>query len=322
MMDELNPRQPEDTPESAKTLNPASVSEATDDAASDALDALLADAPDDAAPHFLDDPLATGEMDIDAALAAVAALQDIASTEDEPVEAHQDWVEVPAVMPAVDEPRIEPTLDDDDDEPFYPAQALTGDDGEAILDAPVALPVSASNFARPPLMTIQRGQAASVVPAIVLMALGAWLTYALVSGAGVPAAQLPGLGMGAAGLMLLAQWLSSERWARGSFFMGALLLLGGMLLLYLLQPGSLGSAGYPLLLGAVGLALLLTGIFTSPRSGRLFFVGLALTAGGGAVLLFTGGFLPSDLVTLLTSAAPLILIVALVIVLLPFLRRR
>jgi hypothetical protein len=321
MTDELNPRQPEDTPESAATLDTTPQPQAADDESSNALDNLLAQPPDDDAPHFLDDPLATGEMDIDAALAAVAALQDIASTEDEPVEAHQAWVEAPAVTPPTDEPEQTEITDEALDYPD-PYERIIGDDGESLEDAPAALPVSTSAFARPPLMTMQRGQAASVVPAIVLMALGAWLTYALVSGIGVPAAQLPGLGMGAAGIMLLSQWLSSERWARGSFFVGVLLLLSGMLLLYLLQPGSVGGAGYPLLIAAAGVALLLTGLLTAPRSGRLMFVGVALTAAGVAALLFTGGFLPADVVTLLTSAAPLILIIVLVLLALPFVRRR
>ncbi len=88
-----------------------------------------------------------------------------------------------------------------------------------------------SDFRQPPLSALERGQAASVVPALLLVGVGVFFTMLLTSGLPLPAPDLVGaIALGAVGICLIAAWVSSGRWARGNLFMGVVCLVGGALL--------------------------------------------------------------------------------------------
>ena len=104
------------------------------------------------------------------------------------------------------------------------------------IDAPELLPTYdaptlISNFRQPSLSTLERGQAASVVPALLFIGVGVFLTFLLTSGYALPTANiLLGLTLVCIGMSLLAAWLSSGRWARGNLAMGVLALVIGAVL--------------------------------------------------------------------------------------------
>jgi hypothetical protein len=88
--------------------------------------------------------------------------------------------------------------------------------------------VLSDELPQPPLMTLERGTAASVVPALLLIAAGFFFTFYLASGNPMPALhQLVGGGLVWFGISSIAWWLSTSRWARGSLFVGAACLASG-----------------------------------------------------------------------------------------------
>ncbi len=179
-------------------------------------------------------------------------------------------------------------------------------------------------FPVPPMTTLRRGQVSSLVPALALLLIGAWLTLMTTTDTPLPAPglliALAGAGLGAA---FIARWLASRRWARGSLFAGLALLLMSAAFYYLTLPLSAGLAGgWPLLLIALGAAAALTGTLGQPRERRLLAVGLALLAAGGAALAVTLRLLPDVLLNSALNFAPVVLGVAALISLLPVLFRQ
>lgn len=140
---------------------------------------------------------------------------------------------------------------------------------------------SAYYLPRPSMYTLQRGQIGSVIPALMLIALGAGLTFALSSEQiSLSRGMLMLIAMGAFGILLIAQWLSSGRWARGALFGGlSLIFLAGSL--YFLAHNPPGADGYPLLISVIGLAVILSGILAPPISPHQHFWGLSLIVAGG-----------------------------------------
>lgn len=170
-------------------------------------------------------------------------------------------------------------------------------------------------FPRPAAIKLQPGSPASVIPALLLIAAGAYLTFALTLSDTPPAPGLVILMMsGVAGLTLLGHWLASGRWARGSLFAG-LLLPGIGAALYL-------SASLPVwfvMTGVLGLAILLTGLLAKPASGRLVAFGLATLIGTGVLLAINGNLVLTDIIR---TAALVVLPVILILMLLSLIVRR
>lgn len=238
----------------------------------------------DALAASLDETLDPDAMDVDAALAAVATLAELGEA-------------------------------DEDEE----TEAVDDETGQLVQISPPSLSYM---LARPPLMSLERGQAASVVPALLLMAAGAGLTLLLTtSGTRLELPLLAGMAAGITGLALLAQWRSSQGWGRGSFFIGLLLLLWAGVLAFLVSPQSPGPAGWPLLVSALGAALLLTGLLTRPAIPRLALAGLALLLAGLAGLPLTTGLLGPDIIQTLAALWPLAAVLVLALLLLPLLIR-
>ena len=239
------------------------------------------------------------DLDVEAALAAVASLGDLTAEAQEETETTLE---------------VEPDDEEDEDE---------DEDEEETEPAPTYSPAE-HDFPRPPLTTLRRGQMASIVPALLLIITGIWLTFTLTTAGAAPDGGLILAVIGGGiGITLLAQWLSSERWARGGFFGGALVLLIGATVFVLVRPQSTGlTEGWPLFIVAAAAAFVLTAVFTQPRSGRLALVGIITGVAGITAYAVTTGLLNSALVATLGRLWPLVLVAAAIILLAPFLTRR
>lgn len=263
------------------------------------------------------------DFDVSAALAAVAMLDQLAA-EDEPE------------APSADSPQTDALVSDDADLSEEPALASYS---EAVVDAedsqdavvpiytmqPAAVDQPQSDYPHPGLFTMRRGQAASVVPALALIALGSFLTFWLTtagSGTALDPLIITGAVVGVVAIGLLSHWWSSRRWARGSFF-GAAVLAGISITIALLaQPGALGLvAGWPLLIGAVGVSFALTGLLTQPRSGSLVSFGVLLAVVSVIALSVTAQLLPPDIIQTAADLWPVALVLVIVLVLVPVTRR-
>lgn len=308
--------------------------------------------------------IVTDELDVDAALAAVARLGEIAEAaerskqiqveepEDDEVEDDEQLVEVEAeddesleLESEVDE-AVEQTAEtivetEEDYEGEFEQDTYYDEyDPEELTMQPVAdsMPEVApqplepepnfshveSTFSRPPLMRLQRGQAASVIPALLLIASGAWLTFALTTGAALPDPLiLLSAGVGGLGVIFLSLWMSSQRWAQGGFFIGAWLLLSSIVLIYLFQPTGLDfNSGWALLIVAFGAAWALTGFITFPRRVPFGVVGLLIAIAGGLGTGVLSNQLDARLVDIAQSLLPVALIFLVIIIVLPMISRR
>lgn len=98
---------------------------------------------------------------------------------------------------------------------------------ESMLPATDA-PSRISSLRQPPLSVLERGTTASVVPAVLLIGMGVFLTLLVASGSPLPSASMfIGMVLLAFGLSLLAWWISSGRWARGSLLIGLITVAAG-----------------------------------------------------------------------------------------------
>jgi len=177
-------------------------------------------------------------------------------------------------------------------------------------------------FARPPLPTLVRGRVNSVVPAVVLIAIGAWLTFTLANNGAVNPGLLGVVLMGGLGVILLAQWLASGRWSRGAVFgaLGILISIG--VIIFLVQTNEMGADGWPLIIVGLGAAILLSALLSQVTQGRLIFTGGALIAAGLVMLAVTTGVIDAGIVDLIRQSWPVVLGAALFLLLLPLVVRR
>jgi hypothetical protein len=233
----------------------------------------------------------TDGLDIEAALAAVSTLSDVM--------AEQEAAEQARVA------RIE-------------AEAQAKVERQARMDNPERF------FSVPPFMTLKRGQLASIIPAVWLIGLGAWLTFSLTTTRTAPDTSLLivviVIGLG---LTLLARWIASHRWARGSLFFGLICLLFGGLFFYINQPKAFGFASaWPLFISAFGLAMLLTRVLAVPGDKRLSYPAVIFIIAGLVGAVITMGLLPTNLTNMAASLWPLALVIIVVIWLFPLVFRQ
>ncbi len=194
--------------------------------------------------------------------------------------------------------------------------------------------VAGYHLPRPAAVEVNRGRLTTLVPALLLMLGGAYLTLALTlpedSVSALPAptpALLMLLLTGGVALSLLTYWLASGRWARGALFSALSLGLGGGLLYALTLadvPALLRDAPGPLASVVLGLAALLSGVLARPVSMPMSVLGLAIIAGGGLVVALSAGLL-GEVSQLLENLAVeyggVVLIVGAVLLILPLLAR-
>lgn len=167
---------------------------------------------------------------------------------------------------------------------------------EAITPAPEAEATpelaSAPALLLPPLSTLERGQSGSVVAALAMMGLGAFLTFMLTTSDTPPdPLALVTLSIALVGMTLLAYWVSSGRWSAGNFFFGAFCLLCAGVFMLTTQASLLTlQQAYPLFLSALGLAMAFTGWLTPLTGKRLSALGVTLALSGlvGTIWLVAG----------------------------------
>jgi len=241
-------------------------------------------------------PPVSAATDIDSALAALASLQDLAFQE----EAYSDEEYAP----------LEDVPDSDEALAFEAPTPATGQWATVVVPATSrpAWTAPLSDSSRPPLLTLERGQAASIVPAVLLIGAGAWGVFLVATGAAFPLAQLPALAMGSLGIVLLVLWASSGRRSDGSLFGGLLLLALGAAVGFLTQSDSWGQ-NYPLLAAALGAACFISslGIAAYRRWLALFGIGLIL----GGVGLFAA--MSQRLIPQIVTLVPVVLIAAILL---------
>ncbi|MGB1285586.1 MAG: hypothetical protein ACPG7F_03545 [Aggregatilineales bacterium] len=266
-------------------------------------------------------------FDIDAALAAVASLSTLAgdAVEADSISDNAGLHPESDIADIADELVIEGfDVEVDTDVIDEASDAfIMGDDGE-LPDVTGLQSTEAPTFedvTAPPMFYIQRGQMASVIPAVLLLAGAGGLAAILLSETIVLTSGMIVAGLcGAIGLMMLGQWFSSKRWSAGNFFIGMMLVLLSGTALYLMQPESPGLAAAPLFVVVSGLALVLTATFTPIGRGVLAF-GLMISVAGLAALMITANLveLPLDM---LTTVAPVPVVIFVIILIMPLLRRR
>jgi hypothetical protein len=181
------------------------------------------------------------------------------------------------------------------------------------------------HFDRPPMSRLKRGHPASVIPALLLMATGAYLTFALtLSETPLPPELVLLMVCGVVGITLLANWIGTGRWARGSLFAGLSLIAFGGIVYYLSLPESFiePAQGWPLLVIGIGAAALLTAVLARPRLGVLIPIALALMLAGGVVLAANMNLLPLALGEITSVIWPFVLGVIIILLILPGLFRR
>lgn len=259
-------------------------------------------APEEATPAAVPSAPVGDDIDVESALAAVASLHTLTQeaesspepdvADDESLDAESEYDDLPELHRESDE---RPPADDSP-----PASV-----------APIGIPQREDR--------LLRGQAASVVPAFLLIAIGAVLTFWLTTGSELPSQPiLLGGGLIALGIALLARWFSNR--APGSLFFALSLVLFGGLSIYLGDGTSPGwAAGWPLLLVAPGIALLLSA-FVAQGSRSAALLGLILAVSGAAIFLMNQ--VAPDLNATLAQLWPVALGIAIVLLIAPVLRRQ
>jgi len=181
---------------------------------------------------------------------------------------------------------------------------------------------SGYTFPEPEFITLGRGQIASLVPALLLIGLGTWLTFALTTDATLPGSGTIALILsGVFGLSLITYWLASGRWSQGALFGGLSVLALSGTLFFLAESNDPGPDGWPLLIAAFGGAILLSALLSPGNRARIIAVGLILMIAGIVGFFVTTGTLDADITDTIESIGPVILIICLVILLLPGLAR-
>ncbi|MFN8378439.1 MAG: hypothetical protein U0452_07180 [Anaerolineae bacterium] len=211
------------------------------------------------------------------------------------------------------------------------ALSFEHDDGADEDSAPSAIrlpPYTPSNY-RPRLpvpspIRVRRGQLGSLVPALALIGVGAWLTAAQVTGT-----TLDPLLVGAvltAGLMLsfLAAWIGNGRWSRGLLLVVLLAVVGAGGGALVLNAGLFNALGaYPLLLSALGVAILITAFISRPSERTLLGPALVFITAGIVGYLVLNGAVPSGLLSGAAAYWFVPALILLILVALPlFFRRR
>jgi hypothetical protein len=227
----------------------------------------------------------TADVDLDAALASISMLDDMLAEQEAAEQAERARVQAEADARAERQERLR------NPEHFFPMPSMT---------------------------TVQRGRMDSVIPALALIGIGAWLTFVLTTGNSHPTTLILSLSI-ALSLTLLARWLASGRWALGTLFFALTIPLTGGIAAYLLTSGLL-VMGWPLTFAGVGLAFLITGVLGGEY--RLMLPGLVICFGSLAGLVVTNGLLPAAALSVLASLWPLVVVVIAVLWLLPRFARR
>ncbi len=185
-------------------------------------------------------------------------------------------------------------IDDTDEsltEAFADGDSMANDDMPERSALPKESPHPA--FILPPLSYLERGQSGSVLPALGLMGVGAFLTFMFTTSDTPPEPlSLFVLGVCLLGAIFIGYWVSSGRWSVGNFFVGAWLLLSAGVFFFTTQTNIIRlENGYPLFISAFGVAMVLTTWLTPFRGQRLGALGFAMMIAGIIGTIWTAGLI-------------------------------
>lgn len=191
---------------------------------------------------------AAGDVDIDAALAAVDTLGEVVAAEQERKREEADRRE---------------------------AQRRADEEYRRWAESYV--------FRRPGMIRVQGGRVVTILPAVALMAIGAVLTLATASGQPMPWQTLFAAASAGISVSLLSYWLASGRWARGALFAALAVAIMGLWVFADSLPDVELTWRLPVI--ALGAAFAITGLIGRPRSSIWMMVGSGIAI-GAAILPF------------------------------------
>lgn len=167
------------------------------------------------------------------------------------------------------------------------------------------------------------GSPGSVVAGLVLIALGAWLTLTHASGSPPDTWLVAVAALGGITLTLLAHWLGSGRWSRGSLFFALLILSSAAVVLAATQFDLIDLVrGWPLFIVGGGAAALISAVIGRPLDRRIVTVGILLIFAGLFGLIMTNvSFSPTAIATA-AAFAPVVLVILIILWVLPLVVRR
>ena len=208
------------------------------------------------------------------------------------------------------------------------ALSFEPDEADEVPSGPRLPPFTPPNY-RPALpaprpLTLRRGSPGSLVPALFLIGIGAWLTVANVTHTPVNPLLFGAVVSGGIVLSLVAAWLGNGRWSRGLVLVVLLALFsagGGVLI----SNAGMGSAltAYPLILSALGVAILLAALLARPRDRGMLGPAIVFIAAGIVGYLVLNGAVPAGLVNAASLYWFVPAVLLLILVALPlFVRRR
>ncbi len=180
------------------------------------------------------------------------------------------------------------------------------------------------DFPYPPPFRLQRGQLASVTPALTLIGIGVWLTFTLTTSDEAPSTLLVLLvfAVGFA-FSMIAYWASTERWPQGALFGALLVVFVGATLVYLANDDELGTDGWPLVVSVSGMALMLSALLSrTVLRGYQALIGLIGIVSGLVGLAVTTDVLGTGVTQWARSSGPFLLIVLVFLLILPLFLNR
>ncbi|MFQ3566073.1 MAG: hypothetical protein SNJ59_03660 [Aggregatilineales bacterium] len=184
-------------------------------------------------------------------------------------------------------------------------------------------PAYKPNLAVPPPIALKRGHPGSLVPGLILIGLGAWLTVMTTTNTPIEPLLLAAMVVGALAVTLLAQWLGNGRWGRGLLFAALALILAGALFALSLQPGGIDlTRGWPLLIAVIGAATVLSAVLARPAERRLIAPGVLLLIAGLLGTIITNAVFDPELLAAAAPLWPVIILIMIVLWLLPLIFRQ
>lgn len=210
-----------------------------------------------------------------------------------------------------------------DEESLLAVASISDVTAEREAEREFVLPAFEAALPMPPMTTLKRGHLGSLVPGLLLIGIGGWLTLTTTAGTPLDPMLMAAVGIGAVIVTLLAQWLGTGRWGRGYLFFALVLLFATGFIAFSIQPGGLSlMRGWPLLVLALGVAIILSGLLSRPASRKLVAPGVLLVVAGLLGTITLNNVLPPQILTTAATWWPAVVVALALIWLLPLVFRR
>jgi hypothetical protein len=175
----------------------------------------------------------------------------------------------------------------------------------------------------PAPIRLHRAHPGSVIPALVLIGVGAWLTLANASGTPADPALVGLILTGGLMLSFFVEWLFNGRWARGLLLVALMAAFGAGGAALIAQSGVENTLrAYPLLLSALGVAIVLCGLLARPVERVLLGPGMAFITAGIVGFLVLDGVIAASVLSTAAAFWFVPAFIVLLLLLLPVVFRR